>query len=303
MDAEADWDKHFILTADIDLNDVAITPIGTDTSTRDASFQGTLFTGVFDGNDHIIRNAEITGDCSIGVLVGRNSGTINNCFATGSVHGTTDYVGGLVGQNYHGTVTACYSIASIRGEEDFVGGLVGQNSGGIRRCHSSGSVRGFGCVGGLVGYNYYYITNSYAIGCVTGRDRVGGLAGVNSGSIKNAYFLHPDDGGGPDNGNGEALSDIQMRQQGSFVGWDFVGESVNGTEDIWSICEGTNYPRLVWQIPSADWVCPDGVGFEDFGHFGGYWGTAEDGPVDLDGEDGIGFGDLMVFCEEWLRGR
>jgi len=46
-----------------------------------------------------------------------------------------------------------------------------------------------------------------------------------------------------------------------------------------------------------------GVGLADFGHFGGSWETVEVGPVNLDGEDGIGFGDLMILCEQWLRGR
>jgi hypothetical protein len=32
------------------------------------------------------------------------------------------------------------------------------------------------------------------------------------------------------------------------------------------------------------------------------WGTT-DGGVYLDDEDGVGFGDLMAFCEEWLVGR
>jgi len=31
------------------------------------------------------------------------------------------------------------------------------------------------------------------------------------------------------------------------AGWDFVGETANGTEDIWWILEGKDYPRLWWQ--------------------------------------------------------
>jgi len=31
------------------------------------------------------------------------------------------------------------------------------------------------------------------------------------------------------------------------AGWDFVGETANGTEDIWWILEGQDYPRLWWQ--------------------------------------------------------
>jgi hypothetical protein len=31
------------------------------------------------------------------------------------------------------------------------------------------------------------------------------------------------------------------------VGWDFVDEAANGTEDIWWIDEGNDYPRLWWE--------------------------------------------------------
>jgi hypothetical protein len=32
------------------------------------------------------------------------------------------------------------------------------------------------------------------------------------------------------------------------AGWDFFGETTNGTEDIWDIHEGTDYPRFTWQM-------------------------------------------------------
>ncbi|MEE9370655.1 MAG: fibronectin type III domain-containing protein, partial [Sedimentisphaerales bacterium] len=31
--------------------------------------------------------------------------------------------------------------------------------------------------------------------------------------------------------------------------WDFVDETANGTDDIWLICDGRDYPRLCWQFP------------------------------------------------------
>jgi hypothetical protein len=31
------------------------------------------------------------------------------------------------------------------------------------------------------------------------------------------------------------------------AGWDSVGETANGTEDIWWILEGKDYPRLWWE--------------------------------------------------------
>ena len=35
------------------------------------------------------------------------------------------------------------------------------------------------------------------------------------------------------------------------AGWDFVGETENGTEDVWWILEGQDYPRLIWELPEG----------------------------------------------------
>ncbi|MBN2271850.1 MAG: hypothetical protein JXN61_14630, partial [Sedimentisphaerales bacterium] len=50
MDTPADWGKHFILTADLDMNGIEMSPVGNDPNN---------FTGAFDGNDRIIRNVDI----------------------------------------------------------------------------------------------------------------------------------------------------------------------------------------------------------------------------------------------------
>jgi len=111
------------------------------------------------------------------------------------------------------------------------------------------------------------------------------------GSINNCYFLATS---GPDNGYGEPLTDEQMKQQASFTGWDFT--------TIWAICEGTNYPRLRWQIPlTGDFVCPDGVDFDDFAVFANQW-LLKKLPADVapGGGDGIvNFIDYAVFADGW----
>jgi hypothetical protein len=89
--------------------------------------------------------------------------------------------------------------------------------------------------------------------------------------------------------------------------WDFVGETVNGTDDIWSICEGTNYPRLVWQIPKGDLVCPDGITMEDFDFFMDHWADSNcnqsngycDG-TDLDFSGKVDIDDLVILINQWL---
>jgi hypothetical protein len=32
------------------------------------------------------------------------------------------------------------------------------------------------------------------------------------------------------------------------AGWDFADETINGTEDIWWILEGQDYPKLWWEL-------------------------------------------------------
>jgi len=41
-----------------------------------------------------------------------------------------------------------------------------------------------------------------------------------------------------------------MQTESTFTdaGWDFVAETENGTEDIWWILEGQDYPRLTWEL-------------------------------------------------------
>jgi len=212
---EEDWDKHFILTADIDLQGVSLSPVGN---------YNQRFTGDFDGNNYIIRNADvnmpssnfvglfgyvgsggrirnlgledvaITGENGVGGLAGANEGTLTGCYTSGSVNGTeeSDDVGGLAGLNYSGSITGCYSTCSLDRieESDNLGGLVGWNSGDVTDCYATGSINGSDdCdrVGGLVGLNVGSLAGCYSTGSVRSSSRVGGLVGGNSGSITACY--------------------------------------------------------------------------------------------------------------------
>jgi hypothetical protein len=81
------------------------------------------------------------------------------------------------------------------------------------------------------------------------------------------------------------------------------------TEDIRSICEGTNYPRLVWQISAGDFVCPDGITIEeDFDFFMDHWGNTNcdqsngycDG-TDLDLSGIFDVDDFIILIDNWLK--
>jgi len=104
-----------------------------------------------------------------------------------------------------------------------------------------------------------------------------------------------------------------MQTQSTFTlaGWDFVGETANGTDDIWRMrCEGMNYPKLSWQILSvSDFVCPDGVNIEDLSYYVGNWlmdNCSSDnnycGGADLNSSGVVDLVDWAIFAENWLLG-
>ena len=144
----------------------------------------------------------------IGVLAGKNSGTIRNCAVSGyklscyAYSGSTCYIGGLVGYN-EGTVSACSAaIPSISGNTTnargyYAGALAGVNAGGgyIRQSYALGSIelreiRGSAVISGFVGDNQGTIRSSYcatALSAVTGAE-VNGFASAH-GSVSNCYYL------------------------------------------------------------------------------------------------------------------
>jgi len=202
-----DYDKHFVLTADLDLDpnqaggkvfDKAV--IAPDTDAVADRFQGTFFSGVFDGNDHVIANLHIQGHAYVGLFGVLTEGAIisNLALEGADVEGTGDFVGSLVAYNYLGGITTCRSGGVIRGVGR-VGGLVGLNWGSLTDSHSTAAVDGGEYVGGLVGYNYAGdVTASTSTGPVTGDGRVGGLAGYNggAGSVADCNAVGPVTGNG-----------------------------------------------------------------------------------------------------------
>jgi hypothetical protein len=329
-DEPNDWDKHFKLMADIDLSgylyDRAV--IACDTNDASWEFEGTPFTGVFNGNGHTISHMTMTGRNYIGLLgklgeagmisnlgletvdvngigifvgglVARNSGSITTSHISGTVTGGFLDVGGLVGRN-SGSITASHSTGLVvsTGENwiwgsstaphNRVGGLVGLNSGFIIESYSSSTTQGFNGVGGLVGYNTEdgCVTACYSTGPVSGAIQVGGLVGCNVGRIGASYssgMVHGDTVGGLVGTNsvtqgemdvvttygviassfwdietsgqvisdgGESKTTVEMQTATTFLeaGWDFIEEDENGTDDIWWIDEGNDYPRLRWEL-------------------------------------------------------
>ena len=136
----ADYDKHFLLTADIDLD-----PNLPGRKVFDRAViapYASYFTGIFDGNGHTISHLTIKGGIDLGLFGNLASGAQVKDVGVVDVNitGYSSYIGGLVGFN-SGTVTRCHSTGPVTGDGS-VGGLVGQNGGIVTQCHSTCALRG-----------------------------------------------------------------------------------------------------------------------------------------------------------------
>ena len=281
-----DWDKHFKLMADIDLSRYTGTSFNIIGYFLDR-YDKKPFSGVFEGNGHTISNFSYTStdrnyiglfgcidgenaeirdlgviepnvvartSSGVGSLVGTlKEGTITNCYAKAGSVVCLIFVGGLVGEN-SGKIANCYASGGVEGT--IAGGLVGINQGIIGNCYSSGEVSGHRKIGGLVGRNGAYpppsagtITNCYSVSSVTGTTDVGGMVGLNDGDMVTDSFWDTLTSGQATSACGTGLTTAEMQMQSTFIdaGWDFVN-APDRPSDIWCICDGTNYPRFVWQI-------------------------------------------------------
>jgi hypothetical protein len=219
-----DWDKHFKLTADVNLQEYTAEQFNIIGTMRDkfvGSFDGAgftisnftysagnrnyigLFSQVGDGaqiKDVTLDNVEIEVEkgSSVGALVGFNlRGIISGCCASVSVigGGGSGNLGALVGFNSRGTVSNCSASGSVTGIDNVssIGGLVGNNAyGNIYDCTATTTVSGgpgSSDIGGLVGYSEAgTISSSFAVGNVSGDTSLGGLVGYkNDGSIIQCY--------------------------------------------------------------------------------------------------------------------
>ena len=255
-----DYDKHFILIADIDLSSYSfktavIAPDSPDVV--DWGHNGTPFTGFFDGDGHVISNLTIDDDGAgndfLGLfgLVYRFDAEIRNLgLENASITGGNDSMclGILSGDN-HGSIRNCYSRGNVTGgnHSSNVGGLCGSNYGRMNNCYSTADVIGGSksiWIGGLCGDNYGggCINNSYAIGRVAGDRGIGGLVGWGGSSGITNCFWDKQTSGLNTSAGGWSKTTEEMKRAVTFIGWN---------DGSWVIDEGHDYPRLTWENSSG----------------------------------------------------
>ena len=240
-----DMSAYYKLNGDIYINDYPYVPLGDDSHPFVGNLDGDGhsisglrilpkndggmalewldYRGLFAKNAGVIKNLTVGGkfdadgaECSyIGLIAGRNDGTIENCVtyfqAPGNkVSGTLFAVGSIAGYNT-GTITGC--IAYPTGDEpssnDFIhghsaiGGIAGFSSGTITNCVNYTTVSGNIRAGGIVGQFKAKDENSIIKECYNegavitytaaydyNQGMVGGIAGsLNGGTIQDCYNL------------------------------------------------------------------------------------------------------------------
>ncbi|MCL1977751.1 MAG: peptidoglycan DD-metalloendopeptidase family protein [Candidatus Bathyarchaeota archaeon] len=228
---------YFIVMDDIDLDDFAWTPIGTNTvpfggvlngdgheiSNLTVNLPSQNYVGLFGYSKGTIKNLtlkdiSITGKDNTGGLVGYNNlGIIDNCSVTGNSSVTGGVcTGGFVGQNIKGSVSNSGTTSIVTGGTKS-GGFVGNaDTGTIEKCYATGEVTITGSYpGGFAGYleSNTVIEKCYATGNVSSTSTIaGGFAGYlnSSATLRNCFAT------------GRSLA---KDNSAGFVGW---GYNVNG---------------------------------------------------------------------------
>ena len=237
--------KTYLLANDIDLS---VYPNWASIGTLNLNWSDVSrpFSGVFDGQNHIISNLTCTSATNgYAGLFGNFDGTVQNLILRDAQITSESNAGAVVTDNYGGRVLNCAMIGgSVKGRS-VAGGVVGYNRGTVENCYATGDVTaligGWDCyAGGVVGVNSGTVQNCYAAGRIESEKRAGGAVGKNHGTVQNcvalgqsvsaqegAHRVVGENGGGTLSGN-YAWSGVQVNGQPVTDG---LADNENG-EDI-----------------------------------------------------------------------
>lgn len=202
-----------------------------------------------------------------------NVTAVSSVYSQANAGGIAGFLTSPISASNQSTISRCWNLGNVtasspvvagdRGGVACAGGITGgMNSSKITDCHNMGSIYASSnwdlsktaIAGGIVGTvnvgasNVTIISNCYNAGAIDASApqgaSIGALAGARSSlDITQSYYLNTTAREGvasygalPTRVEVTALSDLQMRQQASFVGFDFV--------DVWQMPAGGGYPVL-----------------------------------------------------------
>jgi len=278
---------NYYLTADIDLSGSEWIPIGS---------IGTPFTGIFDGQGHIISNLTITGYYDYSGLFGyveytgdvgiKNVGLKDTNINITSNSFSDIFVGGICGSydyyDYNSSgdyflINNCFNmgdvfVVSYNGRA-YTGGICGYNQTShfsIDNCYNTGSVSvssDYSLAGGICGQSFSSINNCYNTGDVFGssissRAVCGGICGSSSSSsfINNCY----------NTGNVTASSNNNIACAGGICGSNSnsSGSSKNNCYNAGDVTVSSNN-NVAW----AGGICGLSIGYSESTINNCYWNS------------------------------
>jgi hypothetical protein len=300
-----DLTANYILMNDIDLDGIVFTDAVVAPLPNTPAVSGSWanpFSGTFDGNGKVISNLAIQktntdvvsmfGDVAAGALV-KNlglenvdiavdngsfiaaiasgcGGTVENCYATGSISGYRK-VGGIVAEIYgDGLVKNCYVDMQLTATNEIVGGIAADtlDNAVIENCYASVTLTG------------------------TISGAVAGRADGNAQAIES--FYNSDLAASTALGEGKTTSQLQNPQTFINADWNFVSD--------WKQING-QYPVLMWEyvVITAD-INSDGiVNILDFTILASQWLVNDQNQVaDINNDETVDHDDLMIMAEQWL---
>ncbi|MBN2829712.1 MAG: T9SS type A sorting domain-containing protein, partial [Candidatus Cloacimonetes bacterium] len=207
---------------------------------------------------HIGSNTAIS---TIGGLSGEivNS-TVNNCRVSGVFIGSNS--AGLVASATSTTITNSATSGMCQGWACASGFAMSLVNVEVSNCYSDVSIIGNNSIGGFSLYLFFSdITNCYFSGSIDWQDFFGngevfGFTDVedNSSTI-DACFWNTETSGITTSTSGTGITTLEMQDMGTFLaaGWDFVGETANGTDNYWDMTPGYNngFPFLSVSSPTG----------------------------------------------------
>lgn len=278
------YDKCYIQTADIDLENEKWIPIGT-RMINNIDWSSSSFCGSYNGNCHTIKNLYVneTDKNNYSGLFGSfgGNGVIENLIVYGKVNSNGGVVGGIAGEvvNSGSIIRNCAFIGDVAGNSNNIGGISGViwQNGTIENCYHIGNVSALTesvyNIGGIVGQllvgsdasGTASVKNCYHVGKITGTSKgIGSIAGDITHRqkvdgeiyVENCYALKGQvneniSGNYKVNYDVSILSENMMRNAYSELGEAFVQNPDINFND--------GYPVFSWQMDNFGDVNGDGV--------------------------------------------
>lgn len=311
-----DWDKHFLMTADINMAGItgdSFNIIGYNTGWSDPNTKP--FSGIFDGAGHVVSNFSYEGNTTrytglFGFIDGLTAEVKNLTLLRPRVKNLEDYdgsvpVGALAGVIEHGRISQCHIIdVNVEGMSQ-IGGLAGPSGARIVECEVTGVITGYYAVGGIVGTNGGEITKSHANVHIDCYEDGGAIAGENFwGTISDCNSI------GVVCGTGYEIGGFVGRNDNGVISNCFADVNVIGGDYVGGFV-GSNYYAEISNCIARGNVS----GNSSVGGFLGeniWWSTIEKcffegavtGSIDVGGFGGFNYSTIInSYCEAKVEGN